>query len=1085
MGKILRITLVVSFILLLVGIVFSQSSTPISTFTEVQQIGLPSPQGIRYDPKFDRFAMVTTEGQLVLVDAKTRETQYVLYENGNYYGYEFSNNGQWIAVARQGVVDIWNTQSGEKDLELQPTVALEFSALLQWSDDDELLMFKAVVPAPDAIRRSEDDTTLTPWLWDLEAERRNRTSILPERRTAQPFFDLRTDLLLAPNNILIAALPRSLGMIDFSEGSYNYVTNMNTDRFEFDPIDIWYSMQDRFAYFRNVGGNQYFQINTENATIYTLPIGRELGQGQIAAQSRLQFGDVAQIIGETGTLNTNSFLRLLLGNRYQPNEAPITVTLLDILDPVTVSNDQFGFLIYLENMETAKGTVDLVRPEDVSQMTLHPARTHIAVRRNSGDRAVEIYELRTGNLVNTFIPRYPDVDLNRLFEFNESGDELLVGWARYNTFTGEPVVEAPRFHPGFEAFNFSVDENAVVTINSNDMWVWDIATGQPIRREQIELNGQVIDSTDDGLRYLTRIPFEGEQPLSDEAVEAPTEVETDQNLFGAEDEDPDVVSLLQEIQIPNINVPLGAGVEDYDVATDERRRVYFEQLPNRNIQQIIASSDWEHYLVVYEANPFSPYYPGNEVAIYRLGEGLVWFYAGDDLPAPSYRRYGWRDNNTAFVVSGRPNGRNQPVRIYGLDYHGSGLPLCLVEAFPYEWEQWRGLWEEFNATLDSDDFGRLTQKICEASPQTIEEFEAVLSPTPTPTRPPIKPTSSRIAGLPSCLSSYFGRDARLYAPQWRALTDGLDDEQTAEVEEILCAGLREGVNLPVPNVGYSSNNHLQTVSIDVITGEREISSFAPFPTAEARPLAPVLRAFRGQYGFEPLPENVSLSSSGDYLAVHTNTNHVTVYRLNRPYQSFIDELHATQDASLQSQPASVSILETATAPGIELGVARPTLTPTITPTAPPLPQATIVSNANSDVVIELCDDMTLYPTINGYMDYTASGKIIANEYGRDTLIYVDPSNSRFYYDLSLIDPSIWLVSPSQDYMLIQSEEIMVAEVDSENPQVLFESFESQYFPYDLQWIDGNTLSFSLNQNSPESSPNVTVTNYYTFDAESG
>lgn len=1069
----------VVFSLLLVGIAFSQT-TSTETFTRIQRIGITSPQGVRYNPTYDQFVMVDTSGRLVLADALTRETTHILYDDGTYYGYEFSHDGQWIAVAQQGVVDIFNTQTGERDLTLQPTVALEFSARLEWSDDDELLLFKAVVPAPDEIRRSEDDTTLTPWLWDLGAERLSRNSILPERRTAQPFFDLRTDLLLAPNNILISALPRSIGITDFSEGGYNLVTNLETSRFEFDPIDVWYSLRGDSAYFRSTDGGTYHQINTQTATAFQLQLGAQLNTRGIDSQSQLVLSDVAQMIGEGNTLRSNSLAQLLLGSRYHPNESRTTVMLLDILDPVTISDDQFGFLVYIFNEENGTGTIDLVRPESIRNIALHPDGTHFAFRRTGIDSPIEVYDIRTGNLVNNFVTRYADNARNDTFAFNADGSALLVGWARYDTFTGEPITEPSRYHPGFSDFVFSNDDQSIITINGRELLEWDILTGEPIRREIIRLNGEVVDTSDDSTRYLTRIPFEGENIEDPAEGEAETDEEAEEELFGADTEDPDVVALLQEVQIPSIEIPLGLGVEVYDVSTGERRQVYWEESPNRAIRQIFASPNWENYLVVYESNFLSPYYPGNEVVIYTLDEGLKWHYAGDDLPAPIYRRYGWSDNNTAFVLSGRPRDNAQPERIYGVDYHPSGLPACLVENLPNDWESYRGLWHDLNLQMDGDDLDRLALTICNAQVESVAELEAVLSPTPTPTRPPVQPTSSRIAGLPSCLSTYFGRSAGEYAPQWRALTEGLSDEQTAEVEEILCEGLSDGVNVPVPNVGNTRNNRLQVVSIDITTGEREVSAFAPLPVQPSRPLQPVLEAYQDQYGV--LPGDAILSNNAELLAVRSTRDHVLVYRLNRPYQTFIDALEATRQAQEAERPVAVSILATPTSPGINLGGPRPTLTPTMTMTPPPLPQATIEFD-DLGTVIELCDDMTLYSVFDPPAGYNPDGRLLATKFN-DTIRTYDPATGFAMIEEDLVDWQFGQPSPNFEYLLVYSDQIVVSEIDGKNPVVLYESFEQNQFPYDLYWESGDTLKFRYDAYiaGTESDRNPVI---QTYNAETG
>jgi hypothetical protein len=228
-------------LLLFSGAVWAQISTEPS-FELFTEIGRPMPQGIRYDANFDRFAWTDSDGRLLLVNASTYEVQHVLYESGVYSGYQFSHNGRWLALAIEQRVEIWDTQSGTLTQSFAPGSAQGITSLLQFSDDDSLLMLTAIVPAPDSIRRSETDTSQTPWLWELAAERGERRSILPLQRIQQPFFDLRNGLLLTPDNRLFAAYSGLVQLMDIGTDSYPVLTNIDTNRFERDPIDVWYGI---------------------------------------------------------------------------------------------------------------------------------------------------------------------------------------------------------------------------------------------------------------------------------------------------------------------------------------------------------------------------------------------------------------------------------------------------------------------------------------------------------------------------------------------------------------------------------------------------------------------------------------------------------------------------------------------------------------------------------------------------------------------------------------------------------------------------------------------------------------------------
>src|SRR5689334_9415852 len=149
------------------------------TFTLIQEIGKLRPQGIEYDPNYDQLALTNLDGSLVLADAATLETRHTLYQQGFYSGYKFSHDGRYLALAIDRRVEIWDTQTGTLNITLEPESVLSLTGALTFSDDDQLLLFDSVVPAPATLRRSENDTSILPWMWDLPSARRERNSTLP------------------------------------------------------------------------------------------------------------------------------------------------------------------------------------------------------------------------------------------------------------------------------------------------------------------------------------------------------------------------------------------------------------------------------------------------------------------------------------------------------------------------------------------------------------------------------------------------------------------------------------------------------------------------------------------------------------------------------------------------------------------------------------------------------------------------------------------------------------------------------------------------------------------------------------------
>jgi hypothetical protein len=162
--------------LIVAGVALSQEPR---SFEFVAQIGQPAPRGVIYDRNFDRFALVDTRGRLLLASAQDYSTQHVLYEEGNTFNtYTFSHNGHWFAVAIGRRIDVWDANSGTLVTTFEPDGALSVTAPVQFSDDDGLILFNAVVPAPDSIRRSENDTANLPWLYEFDAARDVRNSML-------------------------------------------------------------------------------------------------------------------------------------------------------------------------------------------------------------------------------------------------------------------------------------------------------------------------------------------------------------------------------------------------------------------------------------------------------------------------------------------------------------------------------------------------------------------------------------------------------------------------------------------------------------------------------------------------------------------------------------------------------------------------------------------------------------------------------------------------------------------------------------------------------------------------------------------
>jgi hypothetical protein len=990
------------------GIVLAQGNgTPEQSFAAVREIGRVRPQGIQYDPHFDRFVMVDPLGRLLVVDAATSEVQHVLYETGSYNAYTFSHDGRWLALAIDRRVELWDTQTGTIAASVEPD-ALYIQGPLQFSDDDNLLLINAVVPAPVELRRSENDTVNLPHLWDIPSARDGAVSRLPQSYELYPFYDYLFGFVLGPNHKAIGALPQRLQLIDVANTSLPVLTEVASDRYERDPISVWFSLRGDQIYVLPQGRNVLVQLNSETGAQVEFPLGWDLSRDGILAIKDLVLSDQARIIGEPHSRGTNSFLRLLLGEDYPNNwnYHPLTVILIDILQPVTVSQDQMGLLIYVMDDETGRGALDFVRPTDVMQMTLHPDNKHLAIRRASGAQSIEVYNLDTGVLEKTYVPALPDPNGTQILSYNATGDVIVCDFQRFDAATGTVLHEDLNYVDGFDDYFFTQDSRGLVTLNGSAWWQWDIASGQVIRREHVTLRGSILDVTPDAHRFLTRIDTED-----------------------------------------------GALIEVVDVGMEQRRSVLIKQLPGYSLSDIVPSPNWENYIAVYSGD----YNPG-AVALYNLYDGQRWFLAYDDLPSLSNPQYGWVDNRTAYIVGEGYGEKAQAERVFGVDYDSSGLPACLVKAFPGDWRSWLDLWERLNARLDPLALDRLARKLCAAVPGPIEGVNAILYPSPTPSLPPITATPAKIAGVPVCLTARFPDEAVKYAAIWREISAGLSPEDAAALEQLLCEGL-SGASLTgsAESSGIATGPSSQVMTVNMETGMRAYGGYIPQrPAARSLSLSLVLQEFKHTMRFNP--PGAKLSPDGALLAVQTPDRHIVIYRLLTPY----DTLAATATATFApptDQPRSISVLPAATRPFEQVGEPRPTMTPTITPTAPPRP-IEFVSQPDYGQVQELCPSSTRYDISTPPPGYSASGYLLAQTKGSQMVWVLDTATGDLWPDDTI--PNCEDCQFSFDYTWEvgqRSGDLVVSRPDGSLTRVLFTANESPVWPAEVHWLGLHTLEY--------------------------
>jgi hypothetical protein len=1013
------------FSLALGGFVLAQDSQEPPLFVFERQIGARPPGGVQYDPNFDRFVWTDTNGQLILADAKTYEPQHVLYESGAYNAYRFSHDGRYLALAIDQRVEVWDTQTGELSTMLEPSGALLVNAPLYFSPDDGLLLLNTVVPAPPELRRSENDTSNLPWLWDLQNARDEiPRSTLPNRVNAYPFYDFRYGMALGSDRYLVGGFPQRLRVINAANDDLPTVVDISSSRGERDPINVWQSAVDPLMYLDPQSGAPLVQINTETGTSFEMPLGRDLRYGTMDQVDGLTHTRLERTIGAPSTQYENSLLRLIYGDNYRSYQgyAPLTVMLMDIIEPLTTTDNQSALLLYTYNETIENGMMELIRPQDITQMVLHPDNIHLMVRRASGRQPIEIYNIETGVLELTIFPREPD---GGLLAYNADGSVIISDFQRFDAVTGEVLAEIPQYTQAFEQISFTDDGNTVVTFRGDRWRMWDANTAAPIRDGDYAPMGNMMDFSSDRLRVLT------------------------------------------QTQAQN-----GTEIQIYDAAANERRTLL---IPTRQgIHSIYHTEDWESFLVQYS---------GGDLSVFTMSDGHVYSIDYDNL-LPDVNQVGWVDNETIFVQSYTlEDYRADPI--YGLDYHVSGLPQCLVDAFPESWEPWIPVWEGLRYRLDSQSYAQLNQRVCAALPQDADSVVPALTPTPRfYYESNATPAPSRLPDVPVCLTSQFYGQQLDYAALWREITTDLSEEEITSLEELLCEGLITSIYdlRPTPTVNPNLLNAvtatpveaaaqsldtaeqaMSVMTIDITSGNRSTGSYLP-PLPEVNEHwgteeALLSSAFNRQFGYTPY--SFAISADGTRFTTLNESGFVSIYQLTTPVDTLINDQQNAVTARASQAPRSIGLPPTPTQPYEFVGQPLPTLTPTITATPPaPISEGTVETQ-----VEDVCPMQTLYDISAPPNDYAASGRLIIPPRANINSMWVlEPEDGDLYPDERV--PACGIgencnYSLDRDYILRIDEAVMVSRADGSNPVELFAPQEAPVFPSDFQWRDLHTLRWSF------------------------
>lgn len=995
------------------SLVFGQDAPP-DAFTVYRQLGENPPVTMKYEPTYDQFVIVSRQSELLLVDGETFLPIHSLYASGSYNAFQFSHDGKSLAVALDRRVDVWDTQTGTLSLTIEPPGSNSVTGPLLFSDDDSFMVFTAVVPASQETRRSENDTDLLPWLWDLNAARDLGDSRLPGRVDAYSFFDYRTgNLFLGPNNIILAAIPDRFQLIDAEAPRLVSFLDIETARFENDPVSLWFSAAGDLMYVLKDDTGTLVQVDTRSRTTFEMPLGRTLNARTLQQFEEFSLGNEARIIGTPNSREINPLVRALFGYDYRSDWAyhPLTVMLIDVLLPQTPVAGDAGAIIYVFDDETGTGTIEFIKPGNDALLALHPDQQHAALRDVGLSSDITIYNLDTGLPDLRFDTSLRDPIGSDVFTYDGTGTYLQAGYQRYFADSGDVLYELLDYNFGWHSYYFSDDSTQLVTMNENDWWLWDVNEGTVIRRETLNFSGSVRQTWRDGQRFML-----------------------------------------------DINDDVRPGIEIYDVGKDERQRIFFDIPSDMTIRQIIPSPNWMNFLVLYDANPSSLQYPNGALATYTMGIGRRTFIAGSDLPA-SATDTGWLDDDTIYMTS--QGGGGAPDRIYGVDYDPSGVPACLVERYPEQVAGWTLVWERIVYYQNSETVARLAQAVCEAPDAAA--VDALYTPVPTPTPAPIATNALvRIAGVPTCLTQSYPDQAIAFAREWRTLTEGMNEQQIEELALLLCesigsAGEFAGGYSGLPRGGTGT---IYTI-IDAATGLRtRVPSIPPRPqTLPATEL--VEEEFRQQYGF--YPSMALLSPDRSLLASLTSGDHVLIYRLEKTYDTLVMEATATAVGTAQSIPNAIRVRPTATREPDILGTPGPTLTPTIIPTAIPLATQTAVM-AQAERVEEVCTAPEPVLFSDRPEGFTPRGRIIGTTPFSNDVWVLSLTNGELHPDESVPSCGGRLncnLNFTQEWMLVQSGGLYVLRPDGSDFQVILTQAEVQSVLESADWFDLNHIRLTV------------------------
>ena len=1092
-----KLVLVLILLVLLIA-VFAHAAAQVipetdDLFLPIRTIGANRPAGLLYEPNFDRFAWVDEDGQLVLVNAETLVPQRTLYTSGTFSAFNFSRNGQLLAVAIDLRIDIWDVESGVLVASFEPPGARRMQGPLQFTRNDELLVFDSIVPAPQELRRSENDTVILPWVWDIAAARDQRNSVLVNQVTAYPFYNIRVSMIAGDNGVLVSGLDNRIQIFDADSPTMEMIADIPTPRLEIDPLIAWRSATDPYLYISVDNYSQITQVNTLTNEIHTLEMGRDLDANGLERLRAFAFSRAAQPIGERGN-GINPLAELLLGSDYLARQGYESsfFNLLDVLvpladDPLSDTASGTILLTYNLNEQYGTGSADLLHPSGVKQLALSPDLTRLALRQSSGQ--IEVYRLETGALEQIITPSEPDFEGRYPLAFSGESETLVVDFERYDTATGERLARASQYTQPFDSFGFTAD-NDLLTFGGSPLndaplnpitWrVWDVETGQLEREDNFRIAGDsVLQASPDGLRYLSQ------SFTRDNGVELA------------------------------ITDAIGGSTDTFRIPG----------IINASINQIIPNDDWDRFMVVYSDNTTG----SRPLAVYTRDGQRLYFDAGNNLPFDPYA-YQWRDDRTIEIQTHQSSDLI-PTAPTGLEYHPSGLPQCLVDALPEQWELFIPIWERL-VYYQSSEVHRFTQKLCTAltgegatnvnaaqgTPAVSADATAIVSLfTPTPAesyRSARTPAPIAVPGVPTCITTNYRSQAAAYADLWRQITASVTDPaQLAEINTMICEGLLGDLSglQPTPTVNPDTlvvttptpmqaapettggNENLYTAMlVDVITGERSVASNVAMLPAPSTPDIVTLLSTAYYNQYNQFPQELVTSPDGQFAAARAANGFITVYRLARSVPELLQDEQNAVATRAAAEPRSLGLAPTPSLAPQELGDALPTLTPTMTLTPVPL------SNTETDLsqwgeTQFICPARRLAALDNLPAGFTPPGTMrvapLTNTSTGSFLWTLDPRTGVLKGDThspqcglreecSTSPDGVWIVR--QQYAPDGSlGDVIVSHIDGSQATTLYTAAEVRLVSPSFHWQEPHILQISYSGVLPTVSPDfIGLTSFY-------